>query len=754
MRQMESGRVLGGGVGRSIRAFVLLVGILAGLVGAKASSAAEVAFQFEATLVPGTCGFDCLGALGGSVTGEWLFESTSTGSGANPNVYPLISIDFETFMGVVGGGTSGTISIANDVSAPPADAYTVGVAGEFGTAATLSLTDLSVQMIDEDGVVFSDTSLPDTAPPLGAFETAFVFMTWSDGALVTWTPVWEITLLDSTVVSGGDCCTAHAAPGCDDAVCEADVCAVDPSCCVSGWDEVCRAQALALCSVCGAGGCPGVDSGPRMPLDEQLPTAPPFGLGGAPDQIRGWRFTANVPDLVVNRLGVNTRVSDSVSHTVSLLDFATQAVLAQVNSPIGSDWQWVDIPPVYLVEGQDYVVQVHSSVDEWYYFASASTLPGSWFPTGPIEYVETRFENSVTDPSTFPTNGLSNHQYGVVDIGYAFTSCFELPGPGAGTIVDPIVGPPGQSFDLFVEDKGMVLDLDLGLRLYASSGSPGSATWWDDLRISLRKGDKVYRLNDNPTNDVNGVFDVIFDDEAATSIEAAKATGTAIGSFRPDGPVLDPMDGVMVGGGWTLNFESTGPPNETRIEGWELLGTVMDEQRLLHCDDPTGDSGGDRADLRGIRFHVDRPFQGVRLDLSASVPGRYRFDAELRRSTGFTAPVLRTTTMEADLVSGSDASIPLYFGDVWVPELESFTLKLTNFTGPGTTVFFDVYGAGNEPCPNVEETTGNTSATPSVRGDPRNFSVIASPEPGTGLMLGAGVLLLGQLARRRARAIR
>ncbi len=744
MQQRESTRIAKRGCLRGLWALVAaLMLTTVGMFGARPSIAAEVAFLFEANLVPGTCGFDCLGGLGGSMTGEWVFEDTATGSGANPNVYPLISIDFTTFMGVTGGGTSGTISIANDVSSPPADAYTVGVSGEFGSVATLTLTNLTVQMIDEDASVFSDTSLPSSAPPLAAFETAYVTMTWSMGGIPTWTPVWEITLLSSVVVAGGDCCSVHSAPGCDDAVCEADVCSVDPSCCSSGWDESCRAEAVSLCSICSSG----FKSGPTLPLMEQDPIAPPFQIGGSPDQIRGWRFRVNEPGLLVTRLGVNTTVSDSTSHTVTLLDFASQAVLAQVTSPVGSGWQWVDIPPVPLSLGQDYIVQAHSTVGTWYYYGGLAALGASWFPTGPIEYVEMRYQNGVTNPSTFPTLALSNLQYGVVDIGYASTGELIVPGPGAGQIVDPISGPPGKSFDLYVKDKGMVLDLDVGVRLYGAAGAPGSPTWWDDMRISLTKGGRVFRLNHNPTAVVNGLFDVVFDSDAADSIAVAKPGTDAVGRFRPDGPAQDPMDGVMLGGLWTLNFESVNTAlNETRIEGWELLGTGMDEQTILRCDGPG--VSGDLAASRGIRFHVDRPFQGARVNLRASTSGSYSFDAELRRSTGFTAPVEVTTTMQVDLDAVDQTSVPLYFDAVPVDGLESFTLKFTGLSGPGV-VYFEQHGIGADPCPNVEETTSNTSATPTVRSDPAGFSVISVPEPGMLFMLASGALGLAGLARRK-----
>ncbi|HWL92190.1 MAG TPA: thrombospondin type 3 repeat-containing protein [Phycisphaerae bacterium] len=46
------------------------------------------------------------------------------------------------------------------------------------------------------------------------------------------------------------CCTIHATPGCDDAACEAAICAADSFCCEEEWDEFCVAQAVQSCGVC------------------------------------------------------------------------------------------------------------------------------------------------------------------------------------------------------------------------------------------------------------------------------------------------------------------------------------------------------------------------------------------------------------------------------------------------------------------------------------------------------------------------
>lgn len=50
---------------------------------------------------------------------------------------------------------------------------------------------------------------------------------------------------------GGDCCTDHVAPGCDDPTCSAQVCGVDPFCCQVQWDGICANEANTFCAACG-----------------------------------------------------------------------------------------------------------------------------------------------------------------------------------------------------------------------------------------------------------------------------------------------------------------------------------------------------------------------------------------------------------------------------------------------------------------------------------------------------------------------
>jgi hypothetical protein len=45
----------------------------------------------------------------------------------------------------------------------------------------------------------------------------------------------------------GDCLVVHGTPGCDNALCEATVCALDPFCCATSWDSLCVAEAIDNC---------------------------------------------------------------------------------------------------------------------------------------------------------------------------------------------------------------------------------------------------------------------------------------------------------------------------------------------------------------------------------------------------------------------------------------------------------------------------------------------------------------------------
>ncbi len=141
-------------------------------------------------------------------------------------------------------------------------------------------------------------------------------------------------------------------------------------------------------------------------------------------------------------------------------------------------------------------------------------------------------------------------------------------------------------------------------------------------------------------------------------------------------------------------------------------------------------TGGDRADLRGIRFAVDESFSVLEVRMEGRVAGRYGFTAELRRSSGFVSRPIRTIRGVSAVLPGNEGTTPypvvrIEFDEVPVTSSDTFTLKFTSIVGPGI-LFFETYGIGNEPCRGAEETSQNNVANPTVRGDPAGFKVLAA----------------------------
>jgi len=149
-------------------------------------------------------------------------------------------------------------------------------------------------------------------------------------------------------------------------------------------------------------------------------------------------------------------------------------------------------------------------------------------------------------------------------------------------------------------------------------------------------------------------------------------------------------------------------------------------------------SGGDLADLRGIRFTVfDQSFDAVDVRMDGRDPGTFVFDAELRRGTGFTAPLetVAVGVSTGPLPGTGSTPFPVVHIDFpatipVAPTFETFTLKFVNVAGPSSVdLFFEVAGIGSFPCPGMDETDENNVAVPTVRSDPTGFKVLAAPPP-------------------------
>ncbi len=48
---------------------------------------------------------------------------------------------------------------------------------------------------------------------------------------------------------GSNCFSSHAGVGCDDAACEASICAIDSFCCNVAWDSICANEAIDICPI-------------------------------------------------------------------------------------------------------------------------------------------------------------------------------------------------------------------------------------------------------------------------------------------------------------------------------------------------------------------------------------------------------------------------------------------------------------------------------------------------------------------------
>jgi hypothetical protein len=155
---------------------------------------------------------------------------------------------------------------------------------------------------------------------------------------------------------------------------------------------------------------------------------------------------------------------------------------------------------------------------------------------------------------------------------------------------------------------------------------------------------------------------------------------------------------------------------------------------VLTCNG-TG-TGGDNATIRGIRFSVNQSFYEVESRFAGSIAGDYYFTAELRRSNGFLGDPIATSSVSVSLPATSSPTpykpVRFNFGNIPVSGTETFTIKFSGFDGAGT-LFFEVFGIGNKPCPNVEVTNENNVANPTERTDPAGFKVLA-PNPSSFLI--------------------
>ncbi len=160
-------------------------------------------------------------------------------------------------------------------------------------------------------------------------------------------------------------------------------------------------------------------SAPIHPLADQDPVAAGFSRGARFGRwTRGWHFRVNAAGVSVSELGM--RAASSGDFVISLWDVAAGAIVAQTAlTHTAGAWQWSALSSaVALTQGADYIVALHAPRRARYFWAQQSTVGSSWFPTGAIEYLDTRYCNRCT-AGTLPASALAGYQYGLVDIGYS-----------------------------------------------------------------------------------------------------------------------------------------------------------------------------------------------------------------------------------------------------------------------------------------------------------------------------------------------
>ncbi|MBN1634243.1 MAG: DUF2341 domain-containing protein [Ignavibacteria bacterium] len=136
---------------------------------------------------------------------------------------------------------------------------------------------------------------------------------------------------------------------------------------------------------------------------------------------RGFRFTAN-EDILVGYFG--KRIPNATQRYLTLFDFNTQAILAQIQVDAGTagTYNYNVLPtPLWLKSGQQYIMTLFNGASDMYYYGTSSQIGQH------LTYGDMRYCNSCTQ-NTFPTSVLTNYHYGTPDFLY-FTKQNVTPAP-------------------------------------------------------------------------------------------------------------------------------------------------------------------------------------------------------------------------------------------------------------------------------------------------------------------------------------
>jgi hypothetical protein len=253
----------------------------------------------------------------------------------------------------------------------------------------------------------------------------------------------------------------------------------------------------------------------------------------------------------------------------------------------------------------------------------------------------------------------------------------------------------------------------------------------------LNDGQEVNQYGTNPRQqDTDG--DTLSDGAEVNQYGTSPTNPDTDGDGVPDGAEVNAGTNPLLPPTATPPPSSTPPPTDTPLPTDTPTATPTSTptmtptpalpQTILTC--PGVGSGGDLATARGIRFTVNQSFTQIKVRLAGGTAGAYNINAELRRSNGFLGPAEAVVSNQIINVAATGSEpyteVILDFGDIAVGGNETFTLKFILNSGPGS-LYLEIFGIGNTPCPNVEETNENNVANPTERSDPAGFEVIFVP---------------------------
>jgi hypothetical protein len=152
--------------------------------------------------------------------------------------------------------------------------------------------------------------------------------------------------------------------------------------------------------------------------------------------------------------------------------------------------------------------------------------------------------------------------------GFVNAGVMTYNGP-TGTSVDTN---PSSLFEIVITDDYLIQDLNVQIEL-----SDSGTLFWTDLDLSLSNGFTTVIMALSQNNDSSGIFDVIFDDEALTSLPT---TSNAVGSFQSF-QNLSAFDGQSTAGTWTLSILDDYIPDENNeLVSYSIITAVPEPSSL------------------------------------------------------------------------------------------------------------------------------------------------------------------------------